>query len=77
MDRQEKRDKKIHVILMIGMIAIMLAGLGVVYLSIQSGRHLADQQPAPPDTEGIGEVKVLPDFMLEKIDKNNLEKLKP
>lgn len=74
--RQEKRDRKIHVILMTGMIAVMLAGLGVVYISIQSGRHLADQQSAL-DTEGIGEVKELPDFMLEKIDKNDLESLKP
>lgn len=75
MDRQEKKDKKIHIILMAGMIAVMLAGLGVVYISIQSGHHVAEQ--TQPDTEGVGEIKELPDFMLEKIKTDELEKLKP
>lgn len=79
MDRREQRDKKIHIILMTGMIAIMLAGLGVVAYAVMDSRNV--QIPEMPTqiqgAEGIGEVKELPEFMKDKIDKNDLESLKP
>lgn len=79
MDRQETRDKKIHMILMTGMIAVMLAGLGVVAYAVLDARNV--QTPQMPTqilgAEGIGEVKELPEFINDKIEKSDLESLKP
>lgn len=76
---QEERDRKIHVILVAGMITIMLGAVGVAAITIHNGRNL-DGKTLPVDieiSEGAGEAKELPEFMIENIKPDELEQLKP
>lgn len=80
MDKQLNRDKKMHVVFMAGMIGVMLLGVAIIYLSIRSEQNIAAQERpeyVAAEEEPRGEVKPLPDYMLDDIKSNELEKLKP
>lgn len=80
MQKQLKRDKTIHLLAMGFMIALIVAALVMSGWSVYShsnnvqGEKPIDGMDAPT---GAGEKKNLPDFMLENIDSNELEQLKP
>lgn len=80
MEKQLKRDKKIHFLAMAFMVALVLAAIGISGWSVYS--HSNNVQGEKPiegmdAATGAGEKKNLPDFMLENINSNELEQLKP